>query len=56
MSNRTYDETPESKPNKLPQGCTPDKMSQRQVYSHTGSIKTPAQAGAAGKPSAKYPW
>ena len=55
-ASRTYDEKPVSKPNKLPQGATPGTVSQRQLYSHTGTIKTPAEAGASGKCSTPKPW
>jgi hypothetical protein len=55
-TSKTYDEKPESQPNKLPEGATPGTVSQRQLYSHTGKIKTPAEAGDKGKCSTKYPW
>lgn len=51
---KTYDAKP-SKSNSAIPGGDASLLSQRQLYSHTGNIKTPAQAGASGKPSAKYP-
>ena len=49
----TYDSKPEAKPTgKLPGPAS--EMSQRQVYSQTGKVKTPAEAGDSGKCSTKF--
>lgn len=50
---KTYD----MKPEKAPASALPgpkNLMSQRQVYSQTGKIKTPAEAGDSGKCSTPY--
>lgn len=53
--NKTYDMKPEKSPTKTLPGPN-EYMSQRQVYSQTGKIKTPAEAGAGGKPSTPKTW
>lgn len=56
MANQTYTD---GRDVKNPSGKLPgpaDHMSQRQVYSQTGKVKTPAEAGASGKPSTPKTW